>query len=118
MMPRDCLVCSGDKNFITVRRTRLKGANSGITYSIDGDFEKKSYPVSWKLAKEIKWYQNRTNGMQPSPIGTLFCREASSCYEKWDKRASISLPYGYMNLRFVLKVLVIVKKCVVNSKLN
>ena len=104
MMPRDCLVCSGDENFITVRRTRLKGGNSRITYSIDGDFEKKLYPVSWKLAKEIKWYQDLTNGMHPSPIGALFRREASSYYEKWDKRAAITLPYGYMNLSFALKV--------------
>ena len=104
MMPRDCLMCSGDENFITVRRTRLKGGNSRITYSIDGDFEKKLYPVSWKLAKEIKWYQDLTNGMHPSPIGALFRREASSYYEKWDKRAAITLPYGYMNLSFALKV--------------
>lgn len=104
MMPRDCLACSGDENFITVRRTRLKGGNSRITYSIDGDFEKKLYPVSWKLAKEIKWYQDLTNGMHPSPIGALFRREASSYYEKWDKRAAITLPYGYMNLSFALKV--------------
>lgn len=104
MMPRDCLVCSGDENFITVRRTRLKGGNSRITYSIDGDFEKKPYPVSRKLAKEIKWYQELTNGMHPSPIGALFRREASSYYEKWDKRAAITLPYGYMNLSFALKV--------------
>lgn len=104
MMPWDCLVCSGDENFITVRRTRLKGGNSRITYSIDGDFEKKLYPVSRKLAKEIKWYQELTNGMHPSPIGALFCREASSYYEKWDKRAAITLPYGYMNLSFALKV--------------
>lgn len=104
MMPRDCLVCSGDENFITVRRTRLKGGNSRITYSIEGDFEKKLYPVSWRLAKEIKWYQELTNGMHPSPIGALFRREASSYYEKWDKRAAITLPYGYMNLSFALKV--------------
>ena len=104
MMPRDCLACSGDENFITVRRTRLKGGNSRITYSIDGDFEKKLYPVSWKLAKEIKWYQDLTNGMHPSPIGALFRREASSYYEQWDKRAAITLPYGYMNLSFALKV--------------
>jgi len=104
MMPQDCLACSGNEYFITVRRTRLKGGNSRITYSIDGDFEKKSYPVSWKLAKEIKWYQDLTDGMQPSPIGALFRREASSCYERWDKRASVALPYGYMNLNFALKV--------------
>lgn len=104
MMPRDCLTCSGDEDFVTVRRTRMKGGNSRITYSIDGDFEKKSYPVSRKLAKEIKWYKKMTNDMEPSPIGALFSREASSRYEKWDKRASVALPYGYMNLSFALKV--------------
>ncbi len=66
---RDCI--SGEKGgySITVRRTRLKKGKGHVTYRIDGDYKKLSYPVPDYLAQEILWYCDNT---QPGTGGLLF----------------------------------------------
>lgn len=104
LLPRDCLARKEGKDFITIRRTKLKGGNSKLTYSIEGDFERKQYPLSQALVEEIKWYQETTRQMKASPIGTLFCREACSYYKRWNKRAALDTAYGYLDLSNTLKI--------------
>lgn len=75
-----------------------------LTYSIDGDFVKRTYPVNRQMASEIRWYLEKTDGMRPSPTGALIRREACSHYKKWDKRASVETAYGYTNLNGALNI--------------
>lgn len=72
MMPRDCIHKTDTGYSITVRRTRLKGGNTLLAYRIDSDYEKKTYPVSAEIAKEILWYQEVTGKMLAPPIDSLF----------------------------------------------
>ena len=104
LIPRDCLDYKDGKCYITIRRTKMKGGNSKLTYRIDGDYEKKSYSITDDMEQEIRWYQDATSGMQESPIGTLFCREACSYYKRWDKGTAIDTAYNYDNLSNTLKI--------------
>lgn len=72
LMPRDCIRNDGDKDWITVRRTRIKGGNSRLSYKISGDYELCSYPVSDVLAYEILWYVQKTENWSPTVLDTLF----------------------------------------------
>lgn len=104
LMPRDCLKQTDKGCSVVVRRTKLKGGVSKLTYSIDGDFVKMAYPVDMQMASEIRWYLEKTADMRPSPTGALIRREACSHYKRWDKRASVETAYGYANLNGALKI--------------
>lgn len=104
MMPRDCLKQTDKGCSVVVRRTKLKGGASKLTYSIEGDFVKMAYPVDMQMASEIRWYLEKTADMRPSPTGALIRREACIHYKRWDKRASVETAYGYANLNGALKI--------------
>ncbi len=91
LTPRDCIRATDRGYLITVRRTRLKGGNSLMSYRIAPDYDKKTYPVSSDIAEEILWYKDVTRSMRPSPIDSLFC------YEPYRKKHRISAMdiYGY-----------------------
>lgn len=72
MLPRECIGEEKDGYRITVRRTRMKGGNALMGYRIDSDYEKKTYPVSAEIAKEILWYKDATAQMEQPPIDSLF----------------------------------------------
>lgn len=73
LLPEDCIHLNGEEFFITVRRTKLKGIGKQMTYKVDGDYEKKSYPLSEMLAKSILWYKSKTKAEEKPPIDALFC---------------------------------------------
>lgn len=76
LTPRNCLqMNSNGENVITIRRTKLKGGQTNITYKIDGDYEKKKYIIPHMLADEIKKYVIMTDEMKLSNIGTLISRQ-------------------------------------------
>ena len=91
MTPGDCIAMDGHGYQVTVRRTRLKGGNKLMTYRIDSDYEKKTYPVSSDLAEEILWYKKATSKMNAPVIDTLFN------YEPYRKKHRLSTGeiYGY-----------------------
>ena len=103
MMPRECLSLQGESECVSVRRTRLKGG-AKLTYTIEGDFEVKKYPVSRELAGEIRWYMEMTDRMEASPVGALFRREACVRYKRWDKGTAVDTAYSYSNLSNALKI--------------
>ena len=72
MLPVDCISHNDGGDCITVRRTRLKGGKSLMTYHIEDDYEKKTYPVSKHISDEVEWYRRATEKMTPSKIGCLF----------------------------------------------
>lgn len=103
LTPRDCLSEKNDNYFITVRRTKLKGGHARLSYCIEGDFKKYIYPVNSDIANEIIWYKQKTEHMHVSPIGTLFCKEASLVYHNHGSIDYNSI-YNYGNLDSILKM--------------
>lgn len=103
MTPRECLSVQEAGDCMSVRRTRLKGG-AKLTYTIEGDFDVKKYPVSRELAGEIRWYMEMTDRMTASPVGALFRREACTLYKRWDKGTAVDTAYNYSNLSNALKI--------------
>lgn len=103
MTPADCLKRKNGVPYIVVRRTRLKGGFSPVTYKIDGDYEKYSYPVSEKIAAAVEWYLERTADMEPSPIDSVFCRQAGSRH-RGDQYHICEGPFCYRDLNNALKM--------------
>lgn len=91
MTPRDCIQSNGQGYLITVRRTRLKGGNSLMSYRIDSDYDKKTYPVSSDIAESVLWYKEVTGTMAPPPIDALFYYEP---YRKKHQMSTVEI-YGY-----------------------
>lgn len=103
MIPRDCIENNNGYE-ITIRRTKLKGGNAKLTYTIEGDFNRKKYSLSKQLAEQILWYQSETEAMIPSQIDSLFRREAGSAFKRGKEGTSLESAYGYSNLNSALKV--------------
>jgi len=104
MIPRECIENNNNGYEITIRRTKLKGGNSKLTYTIEGDYIRKNYSISKQLAEQILWYQSETEEMTPSQIDTLFRREAGCNYKRGRPGTSLKTLYGYSNLNAALKV--------------
>lgn len=85
LIPRDCIQKAKNGYFVTVRRTRLKGGNTLMSYRIDSDYEKKIYPISDEIAEEILWYKTVTKKTPNESIDSLFC------YEEYQKRHKLSI---------------------------
>ena len=71
LIPRDCL--EGD--VLTVRRTKLKGGGTKISYRIADDYDCCRYSVSEMIATEIRWYLKETEQMRPTELSTLLLLE-------------------------------------------
>jgi len=95
LIPSDCISKDEQGYQVTVRRTRLKGGNTLVAYRIDSDYEKKTYPVSADLAKEILWYKETTAEMGRPLIDSLFCYEP---YRKRHRLSTVEI-YGYECLK-------------------
>lgn len=74
IIPRDCLKQENGKNYITVRRTRLKGSRFSARYSLEEDYEKKTYQIPGELADAIKTYIQETTESYTSDIDSLFSK--------------------------------------------
>ncbi len=61
LLPRDCIQGGPGNYTITIRRTLLKKHKGAITYRIDGDYKKDTYPVPDSLAREILFYVSHTS---------------------------------------------------------
>lgn len=72
LIQRDCIEKnSNNEHIITIRRTKLKGGMERVTYTIDGDYEKKKYFISKDLADDVIWYIKETEAFEKPSIGTL-----------------------------------------------
>lgn len=74
LTPRNCIRLSGEKYYLTVRRTRLKKSYQGSRYSIESDYERKEYPIPAKLAISVLEYIAATQDVYESDIDVLFCK--------------------------------------------
>jgi len=100
MMPRDCLGWDEGNPTVIIRRTRLKGKGRGVTYKIESDYEKETYPITAGLAEAVKWYLQETDAMIPSPIDALFRRQPHMQYFSISdgKYPLAKTPYSYLDL--------------------
>ena len=71
LTPRNCL----EGNTLTVRRTKLKGGGTKISYRVADDYECCRYNVSERIANEIRWYMRETEQMRGTDLGTLLLLE-------------------------------------------
>ena len=60
LTPRNCIRQEKGRYMLTVRRTSLKGYRQMSKYKIADDYEKKEYPISSELGKEIEIYISGT----------------------------------------------------------
>ena len=100
MTPRDCLGWDEGNPTLIIRRTRLKGKGRGVTYKIESDYEKETYPITAGLAEAVKWYLQETDAMIPSPIDALFRRQPHMQYFSISdgKYPLAKTPYSYLDL--------------------
>jgi len=87
LTPRKCLSYENGKNILALRRTTLKGGGKKFSYRIDEDYEIVRYEVPEALAREITWYMDVTEHMEPAPLSTLFVLEPH--YARFARK-----PYG------------------------
>ena len=80
LIPRDCLRANRGSYDLTIRRTRLKGSFSQIGYSIDSDYDLKTYSISNTIADELLWYQSATSNMPGTTIKTLLLQKPHNDY--------------------------------------
>lgn len=62
-----------------------------MSYRIDSDYDKKTYPVSSDIAESVLWYKEVTGTMAPPPIDALFYYEP---YRKKHQMSTVEI-YGY-----------------------
>ena len=82
LTPSDCLTERNNKNYLTVRRTKLKGAQSKIGYKISEDYALSKYEIPEWIAQEIHWYKENTKQYKSSCLETLFFIEPHYLYLK------------------------------------
>lgn len=102
LTPRNCLEEKEDGYYITLRRNKLKGNSSLVTYQIDSDYVKVQYRIPHKLADELKKYMHITEKFSATEINTLFVSDPH--YKHWEqKKHKNSRYFTYVNLHCVLR---------------
>lgn len=100
--PRDCLSEVNGRYTLSVRRNRKKGSGKTKSYRISSDFEISRYVIPESLAKEIKWYIDKTKDYPEELTHTLFVTETH--YSMWERRAPYtSRFFSYINLKTCLR---------------
>lgn len=74
LIPRKCISYAEGKPFLTVRRTKLKGARFSAEYFLDKDYAPHTYPITDDLASEIEQYVKSTDERYSACTDTLFCK--------------------------------------------
>lgn len=78
LIPKECVVCRNEVNYLKIRRSKLKGnasRNRNITYKIDEDYKIYEYAVSNEIATMIFDYKKLVEGYSESNIDSLFVNE-------------------------------------------
>lgn len=97
LTPRHCIRIDGEKYFLTVRRSRLKGHRQSSRYSIDSDYEMVEYPIPEKLARPIQEYITATQDAYKSDIDVLWCK--TSQFVQFSPYHDNDQHYTYANLQ-------------------
>jgi len=88
--------------FLRVRRNKLKGGHTSITYKIADDYEINTYRIPDKLAKEIQQYIELTKHLDETELQTLFVLDPH--YKQWGRSKSRKNRYlTYVNMNTILR---------------
>lgn len=102
LTPRKCLETVDDKSFLIMRKNKVKGSKKTKGYRLKEDFQTVKYQIPTALAKEIKWYIDRTESCMDTEINTLLVTETH--YHKWERCKPYNSRYfTYTNLRTCLR---------------
>lgn len=74
LTPRQCLRVEGDRQYLSLRRTKLKGKIKSSDYCISDDYEICEYQIPMDIAEDIKCYLDATSSTYQSDIDTLFSK--------------------------------------------
>lgn len=99
---RNCLSVIDGKNYLTIRKNKIKGNGRTKEYKINSDYTTFKCEIPENIANEIQWYVNATDSYMDNELLTLFLTDTH--YTKWDRsRPSNSRYYTYVNLRTCLR---------------
>ncbi|MBR2408381.1 MAG: hypothetical protein IKB07_05435 [Lachnospiraceae bacterium] len=99
---RNCLSCKDGEYHLRLRRTHLKGGQSAIAYTLDGDYDIFTCRIPEKLANEIQTYINLTEKYAATDLDTLFVTDVH--YKKWGMRKNRNSRYlSYTNMNTILR---------------
>ena len=96
LTPRNCIRKEGNRWFLTVRRTTLKGTRQAEDYNLEEDYKKMEYRIPEELGVIIEQYITATEPVYQPSIDTLFCK--SSQFSLLDIKKNNDGYYGYPNL--------------------
>lgn len=98
---RDCLTKTSSGYTLTLMRNNLKGGCKTISYKIDDDYFRTTYPIPEKLGKEFERYLNLTKQYSDTEIHSLFVVDPH--YNKWNRSKHSGNRYlTYVNLSTIL----------------
>lgn len=99
---RNCLSCQDGTYFLRLRRNHLKGGQSGISYTLDGDYDIFTCRIPESLAQTIQEYLDLTSEYAATDIDTLFVTDVH--YRKWGHQKHWNSRYlTYVNLNTILR---------------
>ena len=97
LTPRNCLSTADGKWYLVILRNRIKGSGKTKDYTIKKDYKRCRYEIPESLAKEIKWYLEKTNDLVGNDLNTLFI--ADPHYAQWERCKPYTSRYlTYSNL--------------------
>lgn len=103
LTPRDCISSHEGKNFISLRRNKLKGSMGKINYNINQDYVIVKYQIPENLAQSINKYIKLTDKYDDNTTNTLFRTEPHYTMFQQNKRRN-SRFYTYINLSYTLRL--------------
>ncbi len=99
---RNCLSCQDGIYYLRLRRNHLKGGQSAISYTLDGDYDIFTCRIPETLACTIQEYLDLTSKYAATDIDTLFVTDVH--YRKWGmKKNKKSRFLSYVNLTTILR---------------
>ncbi len=99
---RNCLSCQDGIYYLRLRRNHLKGGQSNITYTLDGDYDIFTCRIPESLALIIQEYLHLTSEYNATDIDTLFVTDVH--YKKWGRNKHRNSRYlTYTNLNTILR---------------
>lgn len=99
---RNCLSSNDGEYHLRLRRTHLKGGQSAIAYTLEGDYDIFTCPIPEKLANEIQTYIDLTSQYAATDLDTLFVTDVH--YKKWGMRKHRNSRYlTYVNMNTILR---------------
>ena len=104
MTPYDCLSMKGEKYYLTIRRTRLKGNPDDdiriVTYTLEKDYEMETYEIPQSLYEAIETWRQETKDFK-HPYDLLFSLDYTKSIgfrNRFSRREDRCFDSSYLNV--------------------